>query len=333
MKVDAVITWVDGRDPKHSAKRRFWLNKEKSPLHENATDEKRWEHCDELSHCIKSIETHAPWFRKIWVVTDDQTPKLFRLKREFRKKVHIVDHSHIFRGHEDVLPCFNSISIETMLFRIEGLADNFVYFNDDVFLVGPVKKSHFFIDGKPILRGQWVDFSDTDADRLHRFNKINAAQLQGFGADHFFASAHTAFPMKRTVLEELFYRNKDLFFHNASFRFRSHDQFLTQNFHNLYLIKNNNCFFSNKKDYIHIKKDNISLLGRELTWQKLQRLKLKKIRIACVNDFEAIRDEFPAFVALIQEVTGYETAIKFYLSETRAIIRQVVKRLGWARGR
>jgi len=46
-------------------------------------------------------------------------------------------------GHEQ-LPTFNSLAIETMLWRIEGLADRFLYFNDDMMPVGPVKPADFF---------------------------------------------------------------------------------------------------------------------------------------------------------------------------------------------
>jgi Stealth protein CR2, conserved region 2 len=33
-----------------------------------------------------------------------------------------------------LLPTFNSRAIESMLWRIDGLADRFVYFNDDMML-------------------------------------------------------------------------------------------------------------------------------------------------------------------------------------------------------
>jgi len=36
------------------------------------------------------------------------------------------------------------LAIETMLWRIEGLADRFLYFKDDMMLVGPVKPADFF---------------------------------------------------------------------------------------------------------------------------------------------------------------------------------------------
>ena len=40
--------------------------------------------------------------------------------------------------------------------RIDGLADRFLYFNDDMMLVGPAEPTDFFSnEGKIILRGRW----------------------------------------------------------------------------------------------------------------------------------------------------------------------------------
>ena len=60
-----------------------------------------------------------------------------------------------------MLPTFNSYAIETMLWRIEGLADRFLYFNDDMMLVGPVEPTDFFSnEGKVKLRGRWSNWNE-----------------------------------------------------------------------------------------------------------------------------------------------------------------------------
>jgi Stealth protein CR2, conserved region 2 len=94
-------------------------------------------------------------------VTDNQVPGAIDRRKAERDNIRIVDHREIFRGYEQLLPTFNSYAIECMLWRIEGLADRFLYFNDDMMLVGPVEPTDFFSnDGKVILRGRWNNWKE-----------------------------------------------------------------------------------------------------------------------------------------------------------------------------
>jgi len=70
--------------------------------------------------------------RTIWLVTDNHVPTAIDRRKAERHNIRIVDHREIFCGHEQLLPTFNSYAIETVLWRIEGLADRFLYFNDDI---------------------------------------------------------------------------------------------------------------------------------------------------------------------------------------------------------
>ena len=201
-EVDAVITWVDGSDPAHEQKRDHYLTQARAqsqaPLHDNGTNPHRWVCSDELNFCVRSIANHAPWVRRIWIVTDSQIPVLAPLPDEFAAKISIVDHREIFVGHEDALPTFNSLSIETMLWRIPELSEHFLYFNDDVFLTAPVIIADFFAANGPVLRGKWVDYSALmqssisrdDASLLNHFNQINAAGMIGYTPDHEIERAH-----------------------------------------------------------------------------------------------------------------------------------------------
>ena len=98
---------------------------------------------DEIRFCLRSIHNYAPWVRAIWVVVDRQRPPRIDLDLAEHHKIRFVDHREIFRGYERLLPTFNSLAIETMLWRIDGLADRFLYFNDDCFLVNPVQATDF----------------------------------------------------------------------------------------------------------------------------------------------------------------------------------------------
>jgi hypothetical protein len=193
--VDVVIAWVDGSDPKHRAKRKRYLADPggNAKPERVATDERRFSDNDEIRFCLRSVYNYAPWVRMIWLVTDDQVPAAIDRRRAERANIRIVDHREIFRGYEQLLPTFNSLAIETMLWRIEGLADRFLYFNDDTMLVGPVEPTHFFSDdGKVNLRGRWTNWKEQleKGSRFHGSNKLLGAEMLGYTPEHYFSTAH-----------------------------------------------------------------------------------------------------------------------------------------------
>ena len=136
--IDAVITWVDGNDPVHKAKRKSYISCAEEDKSDDIGGETRFMSSGEIVCCVGSILRYAPFVRRIFIVTDSQRPRLKNfIASNFpspQTTVEIVDHREIFRGYEDFLPTFNSLSIETMLYRIPGLSEHYVYFNDDVFI-------------------------------------------------------------------------------------------------------------------------------------------------------------------------------------------------------
>ncbi|WP_173488369.1 stealth family protein [Aliiroseovarius sp. xm-v-204] len=181
--MDAVITWVDGNDPDHKAKRLAYQGKQ-TKLHTAATSDTRFDSQNEVYFCIASILKYAPFIRTIHVVTDNQSPAF--LKRFSDEglcapdRIRLVDHREIFRGHEDVLPTFNSNSIEAMLCNVEGLAEYFVYFNDDVFVNCPLSEEDFFCAGHPVIRGQKVSSLPLDIRELRYrlLKKMGSTKVQ-----------------------------------------------------------------------------------------------------------------------------------------------------------
>ncbi|WP_372918926.1 Stealth CR1 domain-containing protein [Sandarakinorhabdus sp.] len=153
-RIDAVITWVNGDDPAHITKR--LAHQPQAPRNANAINPHRWACNDELGYCLRSIANHAPWIGRIWIITDAQSPDLSGLPADLLARITIVDHLTLFAGFEAALPTFNSLAIETLLWRVPGLAEHFVYFNDDVFLTGPLARGDVFQSGAPVLRGAWI---------------------------------------------------------------------------------------------------------------------------------------------------------------------------------
>ncbi|WP_105630012.1 capsule biosynthesis protein CapC, partial [Cronobacter malonaticus] len=93
---------------------------------------------NEIFYAIASLVRHLPWVNKIYLVTDGQCPLWID---EFIN-LEVVDHKEII--DTAYLPTFNSHVIEANLHKIRGLNENFIYFNDDVFVARDLCKSHFF---------------------------------------------------------------------------------------------------------------------------------------------------------------------------------------------
>ena len=299
--IDAVITWVDGDDPAHKAKRLAFLAPAPEPLHENGINPHRWACNDELIYCLGSLENNAPWIGTIYIVTDAQTPDLTALSTSLRTKIKIIDHREIFAGYEHVLPTFNSLAIESVLWRIEGLSEHFVYFNDDVFLTAPLTPKDVFRDQYPVLRGKWVDLSTlgaasddlTDPTLFHDFMQRNAACLVGFDPNHIFASAHVAFPMRRSVFAELFVRYPDAFVANLSHRFRDVNQFQPQGLHNAACLHAGTCVIETAADYLHLRTGAVEDYPLDEVRNYLRKALAPEVKFLCVNDLRQVEAAIP----------------------------------------
>ena len=134
--VDVVITWVNNNDENWIQKLNFYKDHKKNNLNRFSIDNARFENHGELYYVIKSIESYIPWVNSIFLVTDNQTPEF-----PLSDKVTIIDHKQIINNK--YLPTFNSHVIEAHLHNIPGLSENFIYFNDDVFVARNLPKTHF----------------------------------------------------------------------------------------------------------------------------------------------------------------------------------------------
>tara|TARA_R110002020_G_scaffold451607_2_gene665727 strand:- start:56881 stop:57846 length:966 start_codon:yes stop_codon:yes gene_type:complete len=281
-------------------------------LGENARNPHRWESADEIYFCLQSIHNHAPWIRTIWVIVDGDAPDLTGMAQAIRAKVRIVSHEEIFAGYAHVLPTFNSIAIESMMWRIDGLAERFLYFNDDVFLTAPLTPQDVFDGVSPVLRGGWRDYSGLAADPAARddpalfnhFMQINAAALCGLGADNIFAAAHAVHPMRRSIMAALFDARTAEFEANITPRFRTLAQFLPQAAHNHWCILADEAVFAPARDHLHIRSGQGNGEAPERTRGLLLDLGRTSTRMLCVNDLPQLEALVPDARMLIREAIG-----------------------------
>ncbi len=138
--IDLVYLWVDGSDPEWLARKNRTLAALGRPLQEASHSDARFQDNEELRYSLRSVERHAPWVRRIHILTDQQTPHWLDTGHP---KVHVVDHRDVFENPAH-LPSFSSRGIEANIHRIPGLAEHFIYLNDDMFFGRDVKPGHFF---------------------------------------------------------------------------------------------------------------------------------------------------------------------------------------------
>jgi len=242
--IDAVITWVDGSDPGHRERLQAYL-RQSGQAGAAAAAPTRFGDCNEIEHCVASLLRHAPWLRRIHIVSDRQAPGfLARLRgTAWEDRVRVVDHREFFQGFEAQLPTFSNRSIECLMWRLPGLAERVIYFNDDFALLRPVQPSDFFLpDGGLVLRGRWRRQGRALRalkERLSRWlgrgiqarpgnhaAQALSARLAGFG-DRYLQAPHVPHPMRVSVLRAFFDAQPQLLADNVRHRLRSSQQFVT----------------------------------------------------------------------------------------------------------
>lgn len=281
-------------------------------LNENASNPHRWEQSDEIYFCLTSIHNHAPWVRRIWILVEEEGPDLSGLPQALREKIHIARHAEVFAGYTDVLPTFNSLAIESMMWRIDGLAERFLYFNDDVFLTSPVEPVDVFVGNRPVLRGEWVDYSALLDDEIARadpalfaqFMHINGAALCGYDAARLFACAHVVHPLRRSMMAALFEQHKAAFLANISHLFRDLSQFLPQGAHTHTSILSGDFVQGSTDDHQHITSGQGMGQPPAQTRDLLLPEGLDGVRFLCVNDLPQLEELVPDARELIAQAVG-----------------------------
>ena len=136
--MDAVITYVDNLDPQ-------W-QQEYASFAGEAQLGKRYRDWGTLKFLLRGIQDYMPFVHNVYLVVSGESQLPAWAKRP---DLRIVLHKDIIP--QEYLPLFNSCSIEMFLHRIPGLAEEFLYFNDDMFPLAPCSREDFFVDGKSAI--------------------------------------------------------------------------------------------------------------------------------------------------------------------------------------
>lgn len=138
--IDLVYLWVDSTEPAWQAKKIEALKT--LGQYTPAPFAARFRNHDELKFSLRSVEKHAPFIRNIYIITNDQRPAWLN---SGARNLFVIDHKDIFPD-SSCLPCFSSNAIETVMHRIGGLCEFFLYANDDMFFLNDVTVTDFILE-------------------------------------------------------------------------------------------------------------------------------------------------------------------------------------------
>lgn len=138
-KIDFVVTWLDSTDSVWQKQYEYYksnVNGDKSKA--------RFRDMNIFPYWFRAVERFAPWVNKVYLITNGKFPDWIN---KDNSKLVLVKHEEYIP--KEILPTFNSCAIELHMHRIKGLSEQFVYFNDDMLLNGPVTPDYYFKDGLP----------------------------------------------------------------------------------------------------------------------------------------------------------------------------------------
>ncbi|MEU3609009.1 stealth family protein [Streptomyces sp. NPDC035033] len=277
--VDVVYTWVDGSDPEWLRRRAEYSGE---GYHAEAANPARYLSRDELRYSLRSLHLYAPWVRNIFLVTDDQTPAWLDTTVP---GLRVVSHKEIFRSPE-LLPTFNSHAIESQLHHIDGLAEHFLYLNDDVMLSREVTPRDFFHASgltKFFPSPALVPLGERSLDDppVAAAGKNNRRLIEErYGAVLVQKMKHMPHPLRRSVLAEIETEFAVEYGRTEANRFRSVDDIsIASSLHHYYAFHTGRAVPSTDLPYAYLD------LTHPWTETRLGRLLARRDRaVFCVND-------------------------------------------------
>lgn len=167
----------------------------------------RYRSWDLLRYQLRGITKHIPFIGCLHLVVASQTQVPDFIDRS---AVNVVLHDEFIP--REYLPTYNSVTIETFLDKIPGISDEFVYLNDDFFIVKDAKESDFFVDGKPCfnIEVKTLNPNKIGYDRtLIRMNELLHEKLGvplefNDGKEIVKVPVHGLMPLSRKMYEDAF---------------------------------------------------------------------------------------------------------------------------------
>ena len=329
--IDVVVMWVDGNDP-------AWQKVYKECRFGDAETDfnMRYRDWGIFKYWFRGIDKFMPWVRKVHFVTWGHLPEWLDTTNP---KLHVVRHEDYIPA--EFLPTFNSTVLEKFFHRIEGLAEHFVYFNDDAFVIKSMKREDFFKEGKvvdilsfePICAYSYVywgyeklnestilarHFNKKEGMKKHFWHYFSfkyPLKYKLYNASEFFyphftsiLSAHNPSPMLKSTYEELWECEREALELSAKNKFRGYNDTSQVIFKSWTMLKGKLIPKNVYKSSYYCSLTN----NNEKTYNIIRKQKYQNI---CINDgenedtieYEKVRDELiSAFESILPDKCPFE---------------------------
>lgn len=245
-RIDLVLPWVDGQDF-------AWRMQKNQYDTECGASDVRYESWDNLQYLFRGIEEYMPWVHKVFFITWGHIPVWLDTACD---RLVVIRHEDYIP--EEFLPTFNSNVIEMNYYRIKELSENFILFNDDLFVTQPISETYYFQDNMPCGEAVETHFilkADKGMDLQMNYACINNMVLinRNFNKKHVikenrdkwfspvygerlqqnynlefwnnfesFVYPHEAMPMKKSVLREIWEKEPEALATASRNKFRAH---------------------------------------------------------------------------------------------------------------
>jgi hypothetical protein len=264
--IDAVYTWVDGSRSDYIDLVRLY-----APAARDLNPERFRDSFDLLRYSLRSLEVHAPWIRRVYLLTcRPQVPDWLCTDHP---KLRVVHHDEVC-SEPGVLPVFNSNVIETFLDRLPEISEQFIYFNDDYFLGSPVSKSDFYsADGRIRICGTLL------GERM--LSRVHEHQMLSFGL-----LEHAPRLIDKGIWAGMKAAYPGYFAEPAKHRFRSPGDVRPERFYNWYALSHARDRVSVEPFWRFLRYSSFLKITNRYSVQKksLERLCRDRPKFFCLND-------------------------------------------------
>ncbi|MBR6030510.1 MAG: hypothetical protein IKP36_00935 [Bacteroidaceae bacterium] len=293
--MDIVITYVNGQDPE-------WQSDYVNCVGKRALT-KRYRDWGTLPYLLRGIEECMPFVEKVFLVVARESQIPAWINHDI---VHIVFHQDIIPPQ--CLPTFNSTAIEMFMHKIEGLSEEFIYFNDDFFPLMPCQPTDFFREGRAAASMKYHLFTFKNLFRVQTKRSDRFARKAAGVSSKFFyvRPQHTCAPMLRSVCAELYEKSGSTILATVT-------PVRTRRNCNQYVFTDY-AFFTGRTFQQRISNKHISL--SIATPQKLEESIVHPTRkLACINDVNMQEEKFQRLYACLHSAfqTRYPNKSRFEL--------------------
>lgn len=149
-KIDFVVPYVNNKDPLWQ---KTFLDYAQSRGYYTMFASMRGDRYEDsvglIYYQLQLVDKFMPWINNIYLILSNKEQIIPSL---LPKKVKIVYHNEFIPIK--YLPTFNSTTIEMFLWNIKGLSEKFIYANDDMLPLKPLKPSDFYYAGH--IKMNWI---------------------------------------------------------------------------------------------------------------------------------------------------------------------------------